>query len=94
MEMDMDGEWDMVLLPGEFDAVLGKDDDRESAHDFGLVRLLPPLLVMLVLLLPTKLLLPPSGPVVAFLDLITRGGCDEHRPPSCGVPMMKTVSRS
>lgn len=28
------------------------------------------------------------------VDLTTRGGCDEHRPSSWMVPMMKTVSRS
>ena len=102
IEIETEGDGERAAA-GELDVVLDTEVDRELARDLGLDRLFPLLLLTLVLLLPTKLLLLLLLPmllgvltvaVAGFLDLITRGGWDEHRPPSWGVPMMKTVSRS
>jgi hypothetical protein len=93
VEIDTGGDGDRALA-GELTVVLDTEVDRELVRELGLVRLFP-------LLLPTTLALPLpmllgvlAVAVTGFLDLITRGGWDEHRPPSWGVPMMKTVSRS
>lgn len=69
--MEMDGD---EAAAGELDVVVETEADRELTLDLGLDRLLP------LLLLP----LPPAAGVVGavFLVLITRGGWDEHRPPS------------
>ncbi len=93
--MDIDGDDGTGEL--DFEAPV-TDVDRELFPDLGLDRLplpLAPLLPATVPLPVLALLLPlPLPPAAVFLDLTTRGGWDEHRPPSWGVPMIKTVSRS